>query len=132
MNDFTYNGIDRAYVNYGRSRFLQKDYDGAMEAFEKAIKNNRESCLANSFYGRAIFEKGEYQRAANVLDHAIGLCQKLMFDEPHYYSALAWYRADDKDKAVARLEEIVKIYPNGKYRDKAKGMLDLIRKGEAP
>jgi outer membrane protein assembly factor BamD (BamD/ComL family) len=35
----------------------------------------------------------------------------------------------DRSKSMARFEELVKIYPAGKYREKAKGMLDLIRKG---
>jgi tetratricopeptide (TPR) repeat protein len=94
------------------------------------LKAKSDDCWANSYYGRALFEEKKYSQAAEALDRAIGFCQKNLIDEPHYYSALAYYRVGDKSKSIARFEEIIRYYPDGKYREKAKGMLDLIRKGQ--
>ncbi|MBX2988185.1 MAG: tetratricopeptide repeat protein [Bdellovibrionaceae bacterium] len=129
LSDLTYAGFDRAWFNMGLLRFHQKNWAAAKSAFEKSLQGNRDNCLTNSYYGRSLFELGDYRRAAENLDKAVGFCQKQMFDEPHYYSAVAWYRLDEKDKSVARFQEIVKNYPEGKYREKARAMLDLIRKG---
>ena len=50
-------------------------------------------------------------------------------DEAHYYAALAFYRNNQRDRAMARFEELVKIFPMGVHYDKAKQMLALIKKG---
>ena len=129
LNDLTYSNAGKAYINLGLSKFNQKQYSAALAAFEKAMGANAGDCTATSYRGRSLFELKRYEDAAEALDRAIGLCQKDLFDEPHFYSALAYYRIGDKTKAIARFEELIKYYPDGKYRDKAKGMLDLIRKG---
>jgi type IV pilus assembly protein PilF len=128
LDDLTYPSIDKAYVNLGLSQFNQKQYADAKESFLRAMNATRDNCVANAYYGRSIFEMGDYEKAAGALDNAIGFCQKSLYDEPHYYSALTYYRLGLKEKSVARFEEIIKFYPEGKFRDKAKAMLALIRK----
>ena len=130
FNDLTYAGIPKAYINWGLSRFLQKDYNGAQSAFAKVLEAQSDDCVGNTYYGRSLFEQKDYARAAEALDRAVGFCQKNLIDEPHYYSALAYYRLGEKSKAVARFEEIVRLYPQGKYRDKSKALLEMIRKGQ--
>lgn len=129
LADLTYGGADRAYINLGLAKFNQKQFTQAEQAFVKVLKLKSDDCIASDYYGRSIFEQKDYSRAAEALDRAIGFCQKNLFDEPHFYSALAYYRLGDKEKSMARFEELIKLYPDGKYRQKAKGMLDLIRKG---
>ena len=91
---------------------------------------SRDNCVANAYYGRSIFEMKDYSKATSALDTAIGFCQRALFDEPHYYSALAYYRLGDKEKSMARFTEIVKLYPEGKYREKSKAMLEMLRKAQ--
>jgi tetratricopeptide (TPR) repeat protein len=129
INDLTYGNMGKAYINLGLSKFNQKQYTMAMSAFEKALEAQPGDCVATSYRGRSLFELKRYDDAAEILDRAIGLCQKTLYDEPHFYSALAYYRLGDRAKATARFEELIKYYPDGAYRDKAKGMLELIRKG---
>ncbi|WII72756.1 tetratricopeptide repeat protein [Bdellovibrio sp. 22V] len=129
LNDLTYGSPEKAYVNFGLAKFNQKDYSAARSAFSKVLSSQPDDCIANTYFGRTFFETQDYSRATEALDRAIGFCQKNLYDEPHYFSALAYYRLGDKSKAIARFEEIVKYYPTGKYREKAKGMLSLIRKG---
>lgn len=130
LKDLTYAGVSRAWVNMGLSRFAQKNWRGARDAFAKALTGARDDCVAQTYYGRSLFELAEYPRAAEALDRAVGFCQRQNYDEPHYFSALAWYRAGDRERAAARFEQITKVYPDGQYREKARAMLDLIKKGQ--
>ncbi|MGZ3770309.1 MAG: tetratricopeptide repeat protein [Bdellovibrio sp.] len=129
LADLTYPSPEKAYINLGLVKFNQKDYVAARNAFSKVLESMPDDCVSNTYFGRTFFETAEYSRATEALDRAIGFCQKSLFDEPHYYSALAYYRSGEKLKSAVRFEEIIKYYPTGKYREKAKGMLDLIRKG---
>lgn len=130
LADLTYGGLERAYSNQGLLEFNQQRYSSAEKAFLKAVEYKRDSCFANNYLGRAIFEQGDYERAARALDRAVSFCQKAMIDEPHYYSALAYFRAKDKARARARFEEIIRIYTNGKYQEKSRQMLDLLGKAD--
>lgn len=129
LNDLTYASFDKAYVNLGLLWFNQKKFDQSIAAFQKALNLQTDNCIANSYLGRSYFEKKDYGAATDALDRAVGFCQNQLFDEPHYYSALAWYRSGNKAKAEARFVEIIKLYPDGKYREKAKSMLEILRKG---
>jgi type IV pilus assembly protein PilF len=130
IDDLTYPAVDKAYVNMGLAQFNQKNYKDAKESFLHAINASRDNCIANAYYGRTFFEMKEYVKAATALDTAIGFCQRALYDEPHYYSALTYYRLGERDKSMARFSEIVKLYPEGKYREKSKAMLDMLRKAE--
>jgi Flp pilus assembly protein TadD len=129
LNDLTYSNPEKAYINLGLIKFNRKQYPAARVAFGKALKLVPDDCVSSTYYGRTYFEAEDYSQAAEALDKAIGFCQKNLFDEPHYYSALAYYRLGDKSKATARFEELIKFYPSGTYREKARGMLGLIKKG---
>lgn len=130
IDDLTYPSVDKAYVNMGLAQFNQKNYTNAKASFLHAMNVARDNCVANAYYGRTFFEMKEYDKAAPALDTAIGFCQRALYDEPHYYSALTYYRLGDKDKSMARFSEIVKLYPEGKYREKSKAMLDMLRKAQ--
>ena len=129
LGDLTYPGTDRAQTNFGILKFHQKKYAEAKSSLNEAIKMNKENCLAHNFLGRTLFEEANYSAASEALDRAIRFCQKNLFDEPHYYSALSWYRGGDKSRALTRLKEVVALYPDGKYRDKARSMIEIIEKG---
>lgn len=129
LNDLTYPAIDKAYINMGLSHFNQLKYELALSNFENALRANTSNCVAASYYGRCYFELKQYENAVKYLDKAIGLCQRALYDEPHYYSAIAYYRLGDKKKSELRFEETIKLYPNGKYTDKAKSLLKLMREG---
>lgn len=128
MNDLTYPNPEKPWVNYGLALFKMNDFNGAKNAFAKAVDYQRDSCEAQSNYGRALYELKDYRKASDALDRAIGFCQRTQFDEPHYYSALSYYQLGEVDKAKSRLDEVIKFYPNGKYIDKAKGLLETINK----
>jgi Tfp pilus assembly protein PilF len=129
QKDLTYPELDKAYINQGLLYFNQKKWPEAEESFRKAVKERTDSCYAQNYLGRTLFEQHNYSVAVDVLDKAIGFCQKMSFDEPHYYSALSMYRMGDKNKAMTRFQEIIKLYPTGAYQEKSRAMLDLLKKG---
>lgn len=129
LADLTYAGADRAWFNLGLLQFNQKKWLDAKASFENSLSVVRDSCLTNTYLGRTLFEMKDYPSAALSLDRAVGFCQSQMYDEPHYYSALAWFRSGDTDKAKARFQEIIQLYPEGVYREKARAMIPLIEKG---
>jgi type IV pilus assembly protein PilF len=128
IDDLTYTGIDRGYMNLGLLYFNQGEFQKARESFLKTVGLQKESCTANTYLGKSHFELKNYPKAAEILDNAIGFCQTSAYDEPHYYSALTYYRLGETEKSLARFEEILKLYPNGVFRDKSRAMLDLIKK----
>jgi type IV pilus assembly protein PilF len=128
LNDLTYTAPERAYINLGLSSFKQKKFGLAKENFMKAINSQPDNCFAHTYYGRSYFEMQNYEASIPALDKAIEFCQKLMIDEPHYYSALSYYRLGEKQKSINRFEEVIKLYPNGKYADRSKGMLNIIKR----
>jgi len=128
IQDLTYNAPEKPYINLGTAQFKLGQYKEARESFLKAIEYQRDNCLANSYYGRSLFELKDYKKAADALDRAVGFCKRSQFDEPHYYSALTYFELGQKDKSEARFEEMIRIYPNGEYIDKAKNMLETIRR----
>jgi Tfp pilus assembly protein PilF len=128
LADLTYGGLDRAYLNQGLIYFNQSKFPAAEKYFAKSVEAQKDDCIARNYLARSIFEQSHYARAAAAFDKAIAFCQKILFDEPHYYSALAYFRAGDRDRAKIRFQEITRIYPNGKYLEKSRQMLELLEK----
>jgi len=127
VQDLTYQSPEKPLLNLGLVYFQMKNYLNAKYYFTKTVDLQRDNCLAQSYLGRTLFELKQYQKASEQLDRAVGFCQRSLFDEPHYYSALSYYQAGNKSKSAARLEELIKLYSNGKYVEKAKKMLQEIR-----
>lgn len=126
--DLTYPHPERVYSNLGLAAFNGKDYKGALDYFKKSIDYQRDNCMSLNYYGRSLYEIKDFSRSAEALDKAAAFCQKSQFDEPQYYGALSYYQLGETKKSEARLEGLLKLYPDGKYRDKAKSALETMRK----
>lgn len=128
MQDLTYPNPERPLINLGIAQFKMKQYAKSKRTFQKALDYQRDNCLAQSFYGRSLFELQQFKNAAESLDRAASFCQQSQYDEPQYYSALSYYEIGQTQKAESRLEGLLKLYPQGKYFEKAKSMLETIRR----
>jgi type IV pilus assembly protein PilF len=128
LRDLTYSDTSKAYTNMGLAYFRRGQYTEAKKQLSLALKVNRENCLAYTLFGRSQLELGDTKNAASSLDSAVVLCQQVQFDEPHYFAGLAYNKLGDREKAIARLEEVVRLYPSGKYNRKAQDMLNSISK----
>jgi type IV pilus assembly protein PilF len=127
LEDLTYSEPAKAHVNLGLAHFRQGDFKAAKASFTQALKLDRENCLAYSYYGRTLFELNEFKNAANALDNAVIVCKDATMDEPQYFSGLAYYKLGKTSAAVARMEELMKLYPTGRYAKKAESLLKLMK-----
>ena len=126
-SDLTYPYPEKPLLNLGISHFKKSEFNRAIPYLSKSIELKRENCLAHNYYGRSLLEMKEYERAAINLDRAVAYCQRMQFDEPHYFSAVAHLKSGDQTKAIARLEEVLKLYQGGAYGEKAQVLLKSLK-----
>lgn len=126
--DLTFPSPEKPYFNIGLAYFKSERFEQAKAAFQKSLEFQRDNCLAHNFLGRSYYELRDYSLAAKQLDRAIGFCQNSQIDEPHYYSGLTYFQLGQQQRAEARLQETIKLYPNGEYRERALQMLETIRR----
>lgn len=127
LKDLTFTQADRAYMNLTIAYFRKGQFEKARQNASEALSVNRSNCLAHNYFGRSLLELGKYDEATTALDKAVLLCSASKYDEPHYFSALAYYKMGARQKAVARMEEVLKMYPQGQYAQKAKSMLKIMK-----
>lgn len=128
VKDLTYTAPDKPLLNLGIAYFKMKKYDMAAAYLSRSIDIQRDNCLAHTYLGRAFFEQKNYSKASVELDRATAFCQRSLFDEPLFYASLSFYQQGQRDIAVGRMEDLLRLYPNGKYRDRAKSMLEVMKR----
>lgn len=129
LADLTYVDFPKAYANYGVLEFKRKNYTAAITYFKKSLERDRENCYTQVYHGRSYLELKDTQFAVVQLEKAIPFCSQIESDEAHFYSAIALYRNNQKDKARMRFEELIRVYPSGYNIEKAQKMLELLKKG---
>jgi Tfp pilus assembly protein PilF len=126
LEDLTYPMPGKAYINLGLAYFGEGTFLEAKDYFLKAINYDRENCLAQNYYARALLELKDYKKALTSFDKAEAFCAKQSFDEPSYFSAVTSYRMGEVYKAKLKFEALVE--KNSSYREKAEQMLEVLRK----
>jgi Tfp pilus assembly protein PilF len=121
LKDLKYQTPEKGHSNLGVLYMRTLRYKDAEIEFAKALKYNREFCEAHNLYGQSLFNQNRFLEAGEALDRALNVCKK--YDEPHYFSALSYAKAGQKDKAIARLKEILALYPNSQYKSKTANLL---------
>lgn len=125
--DLTYTDPAKALLNLGLAHFRKGDFATAKMKFAEVIRLNRSHCLAQTMYGRSLLELADYSTASRALDNAVLICKSLKFDEAHYFSGLSYYKLGNTSTAIARMEEVIKLYPDGNYAKKAESLLKLMK-----
>lgn len=129
VKDLTYPDYPLVNVNYGVLEYKKKNYVQSKAYLKKALEVDRENCNGHLYLGRNYLDTEDLSLAIDELEKAIAFCQPQGVDDANYYSAVAHYRNKQRDRAIVRFEELLKIFPTGKNSEKAKKMLDIIRKG---
>lgn len=129
MTDLTYINFPKAYANYGVLEFKRKNYESAIIYLKKSLERDRENCFTHVYLGRCYLEMKDNNYASIQLEKAVPFCREIESDEAHFYSAIAFYRNNQKDRARLRFEELVGLFPSGQNNEKAQKMLELIKKG---
>jgi type IV pilus biogenesis/stability protein PilW len=127
VSDLTYGNPARAWINMGRAYFLKNDFNQAKKSLAQAIRFDRDNCAAHTLYGRSLLELKDFKAAARSLDDAIIICKPQKFEEAHYFSGLSHYKLGQASAAVARMEEVIKMNPEGAYAHKAESLIKLIK-----
>lgn len=124
--DLTYPNPEKTYANFGMAYFQKSSYKKAEEYLIRSLDIRKDSCTATTYYGRTLQQLNRLNQAVEVLDRAIEHCRASKFEEPIFFSAMSYFSLGDSEKSRARLEELIKDYPQSKYVAKAKGMLQLL------
>lgn len=125
--DLTYPMPVRAWSNIALAYFRKGDFNQAKASATAALKVDRENCFAQTILGRSLLELNQLNDAAITLDRASIACRAEGDDEAGYFSGLAHYKLGKKSAAVARLQAIIKDFPQGLYTKKAESLLEIIR-----
>ncbi len=125
--DLTYSDYQKTFSNYGILEFKRKNFLGAVDFFKKSLQKDRENCVNLTYLGRSYTEANDLTSALPQLDKAITFCSQADSDEGHYYSAIALYRNNQPALALARFEEVIKLFPDGKNIEKSRKMIELIK-----
>jgi type IV pilus assembly protein PilF len=124
--DLTYPAPEKAFLNLGLVYLRKGDFVLSQSNFKKSMQSNVHFCPAYNYYGQALFQQQKYTEAIDSFEQALSLCNN-NYDEAHYYSALSYYKLGETDRAITRLEEVERRYPESEYAIKAKSMLKIIR-----
>jgi len=128
--DLLYNTPEKAYVNLGIVYLKKNEIRTAKTTFEKAIEANNKYCISYNFYGQALFQLRDFSNAQSAFQTALELC-KNDYDEAHYFSGLSLYKMGEKEKAIARMNEVIQRYPSSEYSKKAVSMLTIMTKEQS-
>ncbi len=119
--DLTYSQPERAYDNLALAYLQTRNFKLAKKNAQAAINLNRADCVAKGLMGQILFQQKQYVAAAAHLDSAIELCKNL--DEAHYFGALSYLQIGQKEKARARMKELISLYPESHFSDLARAEL---------
>lgn len=124
--DLVYPSPEKAFINLGIVHMRRSDFQAARAAFLKSIEANNKFCAGYNYYGQALYNLNQFALAQSAFENALQLC-KNNYDEAHYYSALSAYKLGQREKAVARFNEVIRLYPASDYSKKASSMLQIIK-----
>lgn len=125
--DLTYQYPIRGWTNIALAQFRMGNFKDAKATATEALKVDRTNCFAQTVLGRSHLEISEFKEAATTLDRAISACRTEGEDEAAYFAGVANYKLGRSAAAIARLEEVLKDYPQGRYAKKAESLLEIIR-----
>jgi Tfp pilus assembly protein PilF len=124
--DLTYSTPEKGFVNLGLAYLKKNEVNNALMAFRRSIENNNRFCPAHNYYGQALFQQQKYNDAIESFEKALKLCDN-NYDEAHYYGALSYYKVGQREKARARFQEVVRLYPDSEFATRARSMLKIIQ-----
>jgi Tfp pilus assembly protein PilF len=125
-NDLTYPYPEKGLSLVGMAYFNQGKFKKAEGYLSRAMNVRRDSCVTSNFYGRTLLEEKKLDEAVGILDLAVENCRSSKFEEPLFFSAMAYYSLGDREKSKARAQELMTEYPLSKYAGKAKGLMRLL------
>jgi Tfp pilus assembly protein PilF len=113
-----------AYVNLGRMRLAQKNYDGAIEVLTKAVALQPPSADANFLLGEAYLQIKKGSKAVPYLEEAARLGRT----DAHLRLAKLYDAVGMKDRAAAEYEKLLNAKPDHPDKEKLKRYIEENKK----
>ncbi len=126
INDLTYPTPEKAHANMAMAYYKKGEFLKARDTALLSLKSEKTFCPAQIVYGLSLFFLEDYKKAGPSLEKTVNQCDKEK-EEALYYSGLSYFKIGSKAKAEARLQEMVHLYPEGEYAEKAKTMIGIIK-----
>lgn len=107
--------IGEAYRGLGIARWELEDYEGARDAFLKALENEAEKTAAiYNFLGNCEMRLGSYKSALNYyrLGMADEECSEEMMQQMRFNEIAAYEKLEDWESAKTKLKSYVTDYPD--------------------
>lgn len=127
IDDLTYPTPEKSYGNLGLAYFKKRDFTAAALNLSKSLQLQENSCLTMNYYGQTLFEQKKFIPAAEAFDRAIVICKKDNFDEPYYFAGLSYMKAGQREQSVARIEQLLQLFPKTAYQAKAQTLLEILK-----
>jgi len=105
--------------------YKQEDYRTALQLFEQVL-NKKEDVAASLYSGISHMEIQKYQKANKSFDTVIEDKDNLFLHQAKWYMSMCHIKLDNKDKALALLEELSQQH--GYYRDKSKEVIKKLKR----
>ncbi len=114
--------FEPAMTKLGRVRITLKNFNGAIDVLEQAVKTNPKSAQANYFLGEAYLQVKLGSKAVPYLREAIRLDPVTMADA-HLRLAALYNAKGLKDKAAAEYSDFLKVRPDYPERKKLEAFI---------
>ena len=109
--------LNMATIGLGKARMAQKNFDGAIETFTKAVETDPNNAEANLLLGESYLQIKKGSKAVGYLNEAVRL-DPMGMAEAHLRLGTLYRGAGLKEKAVAEFEQYLAKRPD--YPDKEK------------
>ena len=109
------NNLADSYRGLGIACFEQKDYEGAKEAFEQALKEgSRKTGTIYNFLGSCELELENYEASLSCYEKGLAAegNSKKLIQEMEYNMIVAYEGMEDWDQAKEKLEDYLDKYPD--------------------
>jgi len=124
------NMINDAYLRIGDCFFIGKDYNGAVDYYDKAVKSGVKTDIDYALYQRACTwgAIGNFEKKAEGLKELIENHKKSIYIDDAIYELAGTYEVlDASDKALVYYNSIVNDYKTSSYVKKALLKIGLIQ-----
>lgn len=117
---------DNYLINYtsGLEKYRAGDYEGALQSFNEALREDINATEAKFFMGLSYLAKGDGEAAARLLGELTGDGSSFAKDA-EWYLALAYLKTGEKEKAAIHLGSLAAS--PGYYREKAEKILRRLK-----
>ncbi|MGC1709604.1 MAG: tetratricopeptide repeat protein [Nitrosotalea sp.] len=104
------NPSHKYHVN-GTVSYNLREYDKAIEEFDKAIAYDPNDTLAHFKKGESLYQLGRYDEALKAYDEVIRINPN--YDDAHFGKGNVLFDIERYDEALKAYDEVIRINPNG-------------------